>query len=165
MLTYLNRLARYNQWVNGQLYPECAKLTDEIRKQARGGPYASIHGVLNHVLLADRLWLLRFRGEPNPFTSVTQELCADFAELTGERARTDADIIAWAASLSAEQLLQPFSFTSLALKRDFTFQFGHLALHIFTHQIHHRGQLVTYMKQAGCTIPVTDLLYLPAELV
>lgn len=83
-------MARYNRWMNERLYECCAQLSDAQRKEDVGAFFKSIHSTLNHLLLADRVWLGRFRGEPFPARALNQELYADFDTLRRERRRTDA---------------------------------------------------------------------------
>jgi uncharacterized damage-inducible protein DinB len=59
---YCRTLARYNRWMNEKLYAVASELTDEERKSDRGAFFKSIHGTLNHLLLADSVWMARFTG-------------------------------------------------------------------------------------------------------
>ena len=59
-------MARYNRWMNDKLYAVAEKLGDEERKKDRGAFFGSIHRTLNHLLLADRVWLGRFVGVTLP---------------------------------------------------------------------------------------------------
>jgi uncharacterized damage-inducible protein DinB len=157
-------LSSYNRWMNERLYALCADLPDAERKRDRGAFFRSIHGTLNHLLLSDRIWLGRFLGAPFAFTSLDQELCADFAELRAERARTDAEIEAWAGALAPADFESTLRYTSIVNPAPRAFPFWAAATHFFNHQAHHRGQLTTLLKQAGVDPGVTDLIWLP-ELV
>lgn len=57
-------MAAYNRWMNKRLYAVCAELSDVERREDRGAFFKSIHGTLNHLLLADRIWLGRFSASP-----------------------------------------------------------------------------------------------------
>ena len=46
-------LAEYNQLMNGKLYTAAAKLSDAARKADRQAFFGSIHGTLNHLLVAE----------------------------------------------------------------------------------------------------------------
>ena len=91
-----------------------ATLSDEARKRD-GGRFKSIHGTFNHLLLADRVWLARFKGVtvPNDFLgpggirSLDQELYVDFEDLRRERALTDDELTAWVSGLAHERLAAP----------------------------------------------------------
>jgi uncharacterized damage-inducible protein DinB len=157
-------LASYNRWMNERLYALCADLPDEQRRRDRGAFFRSIHGTLNHLLLADRIWLGRFLGVPFPVASLDQELCPNFAELRAERARTDAEIETWAAALTPANFEGTLRYTSFVNPAPRAFPFWVAATHLFNHQAHHRGQLTTLLVQAGVDPGVTDLVWLP-ELV
>jgi uncharacterized damage-inducible protein DinB len=57
MLEAFQQLARYNRWINTRLDAHVATLTDAERRADRGAYFESIHGTLNHLILADRLWI------------------------------------------------------------------------------------------------------------
>src|SRR5687768_10102513 len=104
--------ARYNRWMNDKVYACAARLGDEERRRDRGAFFGSIHNVLNHILVADRIWLGRLAGRvPGPddigvdgIKALDQQLASDFEELRRERDRTDAALDGWAATLTAEAL-------------------------------------------------------------
>jgi uncharacterized damage-inducible protein DinB len=158
---HFETLARYNRWMNERLYAVCADLSDEARKQDRGAFFRSIHGVLNHGLLGDRLWLARFRHESFATTGLDEELYADFDVLAAERGKLDDAIDAFVAALDDAALAAPFRFHGIVVDREFTFELRFLVTHFFNHQTHHRGQLTTLLSQAGAEPGVTDLLWLP----
>jgi uncharacterized damage-inducible protein DinB len=161
LLEHARRMARYNRWMNERLYECCSRLTDEERRQDVGAFFKSIHGTLNHLLLADRLWMGRFTGTPFTARSLDQELYGDFGALRLERSRTDADILAWAARLTDATLDTELSYTSLVNPAPRKVAMDLAVMHFFNHQTHHRGQLTTLLMQRGIDPGVTDLLWLP----
>src|SRR5262245_6793058 len=59
--------ARYNRWMNAKVFDAAARLSDEERKRDRGAFFGSIHNVMNHILVGDRIWLGRLTGRvPDP---------------------------------------------------------------------------------------------------
>jgi uncharacterized damage-inducible protein DinB len=161
-------LALYNQLMNRKLYGLAAGLSDEERRRDRGAFFRSIHGTLNHLLLGDRIWMLRLTGDearyvsrddqgaPLPFTTMGQELYADFASLTRERERTDVDIVEAMRALTEADLASELSYKRAGA------QVKHVRwwalTHFFNHQTHHRGQATTLFTQAGVDPGVTDLI-------
>ena len=61
--SHFSLMADYNRWMNDKLYGLAATLSDEARKRDRGAFFKSIHGTLNHLLLADSVWLARFTAD------------------------------------------------------------------------------------------------------
>ena len=168
-LDQYRKLARYNQLMNRKLYQAAGKLDDSERKRDRGAFFRSIHGTFNHLMLADRVWMLRFTGDEARFAlrdrdgkvialrSMAHELYEDFGELTHQREQIDGQIVAWAEGLSSEALER-----TLAYKMSSGVERSHplwWALgHFFNHQTHHRGQVTTLLSQAGIDPGVTDLV-------
>ncbi|MBX3229199.1 MAG: damage-inducible protein DinB [Labilithrix sp.] len=157
-------MARYNRWMNDKLYATAEKLADAERKQDRGAFFGSIHRTLNHLLLADRVWLGRFTGAalaegemgPGGIRTLDQELYADFVELRRERAKTDDELDAYVAALTADKLAGPLSFVRRGSRNELPL--WHAVAHLFNHQTHHRGQVTTLLMQAGHDPGVTDLV-------
>lgn len=154
-------MAEHNRWMNRHLYTVCDGLDDTARKRDLGAFFRSIHGTFNHLLLVDRLWLGRLRGEPYPVTSLDQELYADFAILRHESERTDAELGDYVAGLTPARLAEPVGYTSLARQTAVTLPLGLILVHLFHHQTHHRGQITTLVSQLGHDFGETDLIYMP----
>jgi len=165
-------LARYNAWMNEKLYATAARVPDAERRRDAGAFFRSIHGTLNHLLLTDRAWLWRFTGDARVAESrdaagrpialggrLDQELYADYDQLRRERARTDADITAFAAALTPERLAAEITYrTTAGVEQRHVLWWA--VSHFFNHQTHHRGQVTTLLKQAGHDPGVTDMIAL-----
>jgi uncharacterized damage-inducible protein DinB len=161
---WLSVSARYNRWMNDKLYGIAASLSDEARKRDRGAFFKSIHGTFNHLLLADRVWLARFKGVtvpegfmgPGGIRSLDQELCVDFEDLRRERALTDDELTAWVSGLTDERLAAPLVYMRRGKTHESPLWWA--VAHLFNHQTHHRGQITTLLTQQGCDPGVTDLI-------
>lgn len=165
------RLASYNQWMNRKLYDAAAVISEDQLRADRGAFFGSIFGTLNHLAVADTLWLKRFaqhpasfpslvvmQGHPQP-TALDQALCTNLHELTRLRATLDDVILAFCAELRADHLSAPFAYTStkgIASRK----RLDEVLLHFFNHQTHHRGQATTLFSQLGMDVGATDLLLL-----
>ncbi|HVN27701.1 MAG TPA: DinB family protein, partial [Candidatus Binataceae bacterium] len=62
LVTQYQAFARYNSWMNRNIYNLTAGLSDEQRKRDVVGFFGSIHRTLSHLLLTDRVQLGRFIG-------------------------------------------------------------------------------------------------------
>lgn len=164
-------LASYNQWMNSKIYEAAGQLgTDELAQDRRAF-FGSILGTLNHILVADIIWLKRFATHPHSQSSLRevvelphpsrldQILFDDFAALSERRVWLDRQISSWVSELSDDDLDLVLSYRNtkgvVGNKR-----LSSLILHLFNHQTHHRGQVTTLLSQAGKNVEVTDLLAL-----
>ena len=157
-------LAQYNAWMNDKLSAACATLSDDERKRDRGAFFGSVHATLNHLLLADSIWMGRFEGKPFAFNGLDQELHASFDELRAHRNEMDQRIDKWARGLTDAALCSKFEFTSAILKSTFAPTLWRVVLHFFNHQTHHRGQITALLSQAGVDYGATDLFLMPGLL-
>src|SRR3954470_24426166 len=89
---HFRTLARYNRIANERLYAACAQLSDEEYRKQRKGSFGSIHALLNHILLGDRIWLSRFEGGGATTPPLNTLLYDDFAALREARVKEDQRI-------------------------------------------------------------------------
>ena len=169
LTTNYRLLARYNQWMNSRLYDCAATLTPAHLREDRGAFFKSVLGTLNHLAVADIIWLQRFAGHPANFAALTPVTRLDtptaldailhdeLAPLHELRTRLDDCILAFGDELSDEKLLQAFAYSNMKGER-FEHALSQPLLHFFNHQTHHRGQVTTLLNQFGIDVGVTDLL-------
>lgn len=158
---YCRILGRYNRWMNERLYAVAREMTDDERKQDRGAFFGSIHRTLNHILWGDRIWLGRFTGDAYSVPAFGADMHEGFDALVHERTATDTAILEWAGQLTPawmEGLLE-YRRASDGAQRSLPRWIA--VTHLFQHATHHRGQVVTLMRQAGHDIGVTDLPWMP----
>lgn len=149
-------LARYNALANRRLYETCARLGDAERKKERPAFFGSIHATLNHVLVGDRIWLARYRGEEVPSTNLDAALYEDFDELCRAREFEDERIEAFASGLTEGFLGGTIRYVNNAGEA-YEDPIHLLVAHFFNHQTHHRGQIHDMLTQTDVTPPVLDL--------
>jgi uncharacterized damage-inducible protein DinB len=170
-LEQIQLLARYNQTMNQKVYGTVAQLSPEELAVDRGAFFRSISGTLNHIYVADIIWLQRFAGHPAdygallPITQLEKPdfldkiPYADFLELSAARQTLDQTIWAWTQEITELDLPYLLSYHNMR-GEPHRKKFGSLLLHLFNHQTHHRGQVTTLLSQLGLDVGVTDLLAL-----
>lgn len=165
MLAHLRRMARYNRWANARLYAACAALPDAEYHAPRRAFFGSIHGTLNHLLVADRLWLARIVGAPPPPYRLDQELYADLPSLGAAREAQDARIIEVLDAADEADLARDVVYRMVSLPdREMRTPWHLCWLHAFNHQTHHRGQIHDQLSQTEVAPPPLDLIYYLREI-
>src|SRR5580704_1261748 len=149
-------LARYNHVANERLYGQCVKLDDAEYRKKRAGSFGSIHGLLNHMLLGDRIWMARFEGGGETTPALNSILFEDFAALRSARADEDARIEAFFQYLHADFFERSFRYINNQGK-EYQEQAHIAATHFFNHQTHHRGQVHVMLSQTSVAAPSLDL--------
>lgn len=163
MKPYFAMMARYNAWANARLYSEARRLSDESFRKDVGAFFRSLHGTLNHLLVADRIWMRRFTGEGEHPARLDAILFDDLPSLEAARRAEDARIIRYVDGLSEEAIGADLGYatTKGAPQR---FVLGHLLAHWFNHQTHHRGQAHCILTGLGVAEPAPlDLLAMYRE--
>lgn len=160
---FASGMAKYNRWVNEQIYAAAETIGEAARRRELGGPFGSLHGTLEHLVMADTAWMQRFAGEPLTAFDMKPAL-ATFDALRAARDVADDRIDRWAAALEESFVVQPYTFFSRAYRREITMPGWVAVTHVFNHQTHHRGQVVTLLRQAGYTGRLSaDLAFMPTE--
>jgi uncharacterized damage-inducible protein DinB len=155
---HFDQLAAYNRWANRRLYDDAATLTDEARKRGVGLFFGSVHGTLNHLLVADYIWMRRFIGDGPQPERLNQIIYDDFADLRGAREREDDRICDFVTGSSDyERVIEYQNSTGKTFRQEL----GSALTHFFNHQAHHRGQVHAGLTIAGIREPASlDLLIL-----
>ena len=157
-LDHFRTFAAYNRWANARLYDACAALPDAEYRRPRGAFFASIHGTLNHILVADRIWMGRIEGADSGIASLDTILHDDLAALRVAREEEDARIAGMVDGLDAARLAGDLHYANLAGTPQTT-PLGQVLAHVFNHQTHHRGQAHDLLHQAAGGAPELDLIY------
>lgn len=132
--------AAYNAWANQRLLAAAAQLSDAQYRAARGAFFGSVHGTLDHLLVADRLWMGRLTGSGMEPAGLDAILFETLAELAPARTAEDARIAAYVEGLDAATLSAEHSYVTVNGTR-FTQVLATILDHVFNHQTHHRGQI------------------------
>lgn len=168
LLSNLQLMSQYNQWMNQKVYSAAKQLGEKI-KQDRGAFFGSILGTLNHIYVADIIWSRRFAQHPkqyqnlsclpklSSYTALDQTVADELPDLTELRQELDQIIIRWCWEIEAADLEESLQYTNTK-GQQYNKNFGQLIQHFFNHQTHHRGQVSTLINQAGIDLGVTDLL-------
>ena len=149
MPSHFRMFARYNEWANRRLYDAAGTLPDADYRAERGAFFGSVHRTLNHLLVADRIWMRRFTGEGQTYTALDHVPCAELALLRTEREAEDGRIVNYIDGLDEEKLAGKFSYRTITGSMDMTQPLAPALSHFFNHQTHHRGQVHALMTAIG----------------
>jgi len=160
---YFRRFAAYNIWANGKLYDAAAAVSEADRTRDVGAFFGSLSGTLNHMIVADRVWLRRFLGDGPEETQLNRVITHDLAELRGLRHAEDTRITDFIASRSEADLAATFTYRNIA-GHEFRQPLSETLAHFFNHHTHHRGQAHGILTHLTGKAPELDLLYYIRDL-
>ncbi len=162
---YCRVMSRYNAWQNNAIWQVVDAMDPAELDRDRGAFFGSIRATLNHLLWGDQLWISRFDGGQGPTCDAKDHvnLTANISDWWAARFRTDGRIKAWAADVSAIDLVGELSWFAVTANREIHKPVGQCVTHFFNHQTHHRGQVHAMLTAAGVSTDDTDLVLMPVD--
>lgn len=156
-------LARYNLWATRRLLDATTTVPEADYRRDLGLFFKSIHGTLNHLLVAEHmLWFRRFTEGVSPTVTLHEEVETDRQRL-GQRLLEGA--MQWQTlidSWPAERFEGTLNYTTMR-GTPASLPFALTLAHVFNHGTHHRGQVTTALTQLGQPGPELDLVYMLQE--
>jgi uncharacterized damage-inducible protein DinB len=154
--------AHNNAWANHRLLTSCAALSQEEFEARRTGFFPSLQLTLNHVYVIDLFYVDALEGGwLGPAAWKNDVPYRTVAELTVAQAAVDQRLIAVCDALTSD-LLDGF----VRVNRDTTVQIerrDRLLMHLFQHQIHHRGQAHAMLSGTSVEPPQLDEFFAAGE--
>ncbi|TGN19624.1 DinB family protein [Leptospira idonii] len=154
---HLLTLARYHQWATGHLFLHIQGIPDEDYKKDFGLFFKSIHGTLNHLLVAERLWYNRFAENFSPVVSLDSEVEPDRSRLKEVAIKESGKWETFIKSL--KEIPDKLEYSTM---RGFQANLPYVLTlaHVFNHGTHHRGQIIAAITAMGYSSPEIDLVYM-----
>lgn len=145
----------YNAWANNRIFNTVAVLPTEHYKQDMKSSHGSIHSTLTHIVGAEKVWLERFRGNPQPFLKA--EDIPTVAELRAIWEQVGHDTAQWIGTMTDKTLQDVFEMKTL--KGDvYRHVYWQAFQHVVNHSSYHRGQITIMLRQLGAQPVSTDLI-------
>ena len=160
---YLIAQARNNHWSNHRLHSACLRLPASEYYANRASFFGSIHIHLDHIVFVDWLYLERLTGEQYLPADVGEELHSELAPLVEDQVRADRALIQYCQTVTPEILTSEVSF-QLSDGTQYAEAAWSVLAHLFTHQIHHRGQVHDMLSATSVAPPQLDQFFLSSDL-
>ena len=160
---YLIVQARNNHWSNHRLHSACLRLPALEYYANRPSYFGSIHIHLDHIVFVDWLYLERLTEEQYLPADVGDELHSELAPLVEDQVTADRTLIEYCATATPETLASKVSFKLLD-GTQYTESVWSVLAHLFTHQIHHRGQVHDMLSATSVAPPQLDEFLLSSDL-
>lgn len=143
-------LYQYTDWANRRIFEMASGLSDDQLDQPRSLGLGSLRSVLFHVWAGDQIWLERWQNQPwrefpiDPQGISLQELQQRYQQTSHSR----WEMLNAATDLESRQV----RYLDMR-KKEHTNHWRDLLVHVANHGIHHRSQILQYLKQFGRTTP------------
>jgi uncharacterized damage-inducible protein DinB len=161
-LQTLRAMAYNNAWANFRLLSACAALGQADFEAPRTGFFPSIQATLNHILVIDWFYVDALEGgRLGPAAWANPLPYPELSELHEAQAAVDRRLIAWCDGLDdskTDRIIHVHRGTRVQTERA-----DRLLLHLFQHQVHHRGQARCMLSGTQVAPPQLDEFFSIAE--
>jgi uncharacterized damage-inducible protein DinB len=165
MKAHFVMMAKYNAWANARLFRMAGALQDALYRKEVGAFFKSLHGTLNHLLVADCIWMRRLTGVGDHPDELNAILFDDLPLLHAARVDEDSRIIEFVQGLEEpafEEVLEYRTLNGTPQRQ----RRREILAHLFNHETHHRGQAHAILTVLGVTEPdALDVLIMLREQV
>jgi uncharacterized damage-inducible protein DinB len=154
--------AHNNAWANHRLLTACAGLSQADFEARRTGFFPSIQRTLNHIYVIDLFYIDALEGGwLGPRAWANEVPYPSLSDLTSAQAAMDKRLLAICDALTPEVLNG-----MVRINRDTRVQTerrDRLLMHLFQHQIHHRGQAHAMLSETSVAPPQLDEFFAEGE--
>ncbi|MEG5266417.1 DinB family protein [Pseudomonas sp. JDS28PS106] len=157
---HLRAQALNNLWANHRLLASCAALTDEEYRAARTGFFPSIQATLCHILEVD-VYYFAALNEDLLGQDVPPPVRLEFAELNARQRLQDRDLVEFCTRLADSDAQREVRL--IRAEGEVRERIDRILLHLFEHQIHHRGQVHCMLSGTSVAPPQLDEFFLVAD--
>lgn len=157
-MTPYRDMALNNAWANATLYAALRRISDEAFQALYPSFFGSIPATLNHILQVDTFYIDAMTGGGLGRTIFDRDDISDIDTLATAQAEQDEQLARFCSKLTEKDLERRCDIErAKGMTRELT---GPTLLHLFQHQVHHRGQVHDMMSQAGADPPQLDDFFL-----
>jgi uncharacterized damage-inducible protein DinB len=155
-------MAYNNGWANHRLIAACMHLSQADFVAPRSGFFPSLRATLNHILIIDRFYVDAMEGGTlGPAAWANQEPCDTAIMLRTAQSEIDRRLIAVVERLDSAGLDRVVEIhRGDRIQRE---RMDRLLLHLFQHQVHHRGQAHAMLSATGVAPPQLDEFFAAGE--
>ena len=163
LVAYIVAQARNNHWSNHRLHTACLQLPSSEYFASRPSFFGSIHDHLDHIVFVDWLYMERLTGDRFLPQNVGDLLHRELAPLVEDQIAADRALIEFCQAATSDTLASKASFR-LSDGTQYTESVVNVLAHLFTHQIHHRGQVHDMLAATEVAPPQLDEFFLSTDL-
>ncbi len=159
---YFHAQAKNNAWANFRLLSSCKKLSENDLTAHRTGFFPSILMTLNHILTVDWFYVSALEGAPLGISAFNPEYpFEELLPLIEAQKNSDQRLIALIDRMDRADLSR---IHVLRGDKPLGERTDRLLLHLFQHQVHHRGQVHAMLSGTSVVPPQLDEFFLGNEM-
>lgn len=161
-MTPYREMALNNAWANATLYAAMAGLDDHAFAAPRPGFFPSLKETMNHIYAVDLYYIDALEEGGAGRTVYDRDDTTSVAALGQLQSGADIRLARFCSTLTEADLTRRVR-TERPNDSQVTERIDRLLLHLFQHQVHHRGQAHVQLNHAGIAPPQLDEFFLDKD--
>jgi uncharacterized damage-inducible protein DinB len=149
----LRKLVAYNQWANERILKAIDGMSADELARPVDSYFGSLEKNLQHVLVATRIWLSRWKGAPSP--TLRDRIAEPWSTAYGA---THAEFEAFVDSLTDESAGRIVDYKNTR-GEPFRMALDQLITHVVNHGTHHRAETGMLLERIGRSPGDMDYVY------
>jgi uncharacterized damage-inducible protein DinB len=155
-LQEIKLLHAFNSWADNRILDAALAMPAEKSMRDMKSSYGSIHGTLVHLVGAEKLWLSRWVGKPDP-TLLTPAEAPTVEAVKDTWVTVGFETARFLGTMTDKRLQETFTMKTTR-GETFTHIYWQAFQHMVDHSSYHRGQIVCLMRQLDLVPPGTGLI-------
>lgn len=155
--TQIIELYSYDEWANTKILTALGDLENEEYIQDLSSGFKSIRDTMVHLLGTEELWLSRWMGEHGRILLNPEDL-PTYSTFVDRGGAFRNQLQVFLVSLTEEDLLEEISYETVRGEA-YSLELWKQMLHVTNHSSHHRGQVVTMLRQLKKAPPSLDMIH------
>lgn len=149
--------AAYNLWANNLLLSAIEALPEEKQTAEITSSFPSLFKTVLHLLDAESMWWQRIRLQENVLRP-SDSFNGNFEALSKALQYQDKQWLDWVTACNEHGFQHEFIYFNSKRER-FKQPVYQVLLQVFNHSTHHRGQMITMLRESGVErLPATDFI-------
>ncbi|MBE7438603.1 MAG: DinB family protein [Spirochaetales bacterium] len=154
-ISFYRNLFDYNYWARDRFFEVLGHLDPQQFILDLGDGVGSIRDKLTHIFAAEKIWLERLTGSPEPF--MTPDRVGDLPALQELWSRTEQAWVSFLDAQTNETLKDSFRYHDLKGDEHHS-KLWSILTHVTNHGTYHRGQAASLVRRLTGKLPVTDYI-------
>ena len=146
----------YNRWANARLLETVRALTNEQFLRELGSSYSSVRDTLTHILGAEEVWLMRWKGI-SPKTILDPAYFPDVRSIQSKWTEVELDQWNFVSKISDESLQEMVEYQNFK-GETWEYSLWQMMYQMVNHSTYHRGQVIAMLRQLGAAPSSLDFL-------
>jgi uncharacterized damage-inducible protein DinB len=153
-MQYLKELFAYNAKFADEVIKSLENIEPDKFLEQKVSSWGSLRNLVMHLIEAEDYWINKI-VQGKPFAQYDFDEYGDLVSIEKRWKEVDADILLFLDTLTPEKLKQTYK---VSWDKEYSYPLERILMHLYTHTVHTRGQIVAGIKAVGGKPPYVHII-------